>query len=316
MFFVHSADQFLIRKQVNKLIDKINVAQDHEVFSFSFIDNSINEIFEEINTYSLFSVKKIIVINDCWFVNEAKIKLHKDFDNKYIEKIIANQNTDISIIFTLNSDKFSKKLKIAKLIEANTKVLKIDMPTFEQKQQLIIKKLQNNEIDYDLEGVNYFIDVILDDMNVFENELNKLINLKQKVTVELIKQNIINYLQYDVFEITNSFLKKDLATFLKQWRNYIEINSNIFSFLALLANQFITLRNILLLKNMNFNNYDIASRLSQNPYRVQKLLQENTLNVSEINDKIKSLYTLERNIKLGKVDAKVIPEYEFIKMFN
>gem|GEM_PF-7120614 len=63
------------------------------------------------------------------------------------------------------------------------------------------------------------------------------------------------------------------------------------------------------------NYSQIASSLNQNPYRISKLLSQNLLDISEINDRIKMLYTLEKNIKDGFIDNKIIPELELIKMF-
>ncbi|QEH61892.1 DNA polymerase III subunit delta [Spiroplasma chinense] len=316
MFFIHSEDKFLIKKQLDKLIGMLNKENEYEVYSYSLIEDSIKEIYEEINTYSLFNSKKIIIISDCWFVNESKVKLHKDFDNSFIEKILANNNEDIEVFMTLNSEKFSKKLKIAKLVESNTKVMKLDSPNYDQRKQLICKKLEKNNISYDNQAIELFLNSIGSDLGVLDNEMSKLISLNKHITEELIKENVAKYSTFDVFEIATSFITNDLNKFLKGWESYIETNSNTFSFLALLSSQFTVLRNALVLKSMNYANAQIASTLGQNPYRVQKLLQENRLDIKGINGKIKALYELEKNIKEGVVDSRIIPEFELIKMFR
>ncbi|WP_342274969.1 hypothetical protein [Spiroplasma endosymbiont of Cantharis lateralis] len=135
MFFVYSNDNFLIKKQIDKLCQKANIDNEYDIFEYSLIDDSIIKIIEEITTYSIFSSKKIIVINDCWFVNESKIKLHKDYDSKYVEQILSNNSSEVEIIMTLNSEKFSKKLKIAKLTEEKCKMLKLEEPNLMQKKR-------------------------------------------------------------------------------------------------------------------------------------------------------------------------------------
>ncbi|WP_146637726.1 hypothetical protein [Spiroplasma clarkii] len=152
-------------------------------------------------------------------------------------------------------------------------------------------------------------------MNVFTNELNKLINMNKHINEELIQASINHYWQFDVFQILNAFIRGDLNSFIVGWKGYIEVNSNIFGFVALLGGQLITLRNALLLRQQGYTNQDIASRLVKNPYIIKKILDENKLKISEINDKIKVLYTLEKNIKEGIFDNKIIPELEFIRMF-
>ncbi|QGS51958.1 DNA polymerase III subunit delta [Spiroplasma tabanidicola] len=316
MFFIYSKDQYLISKQIDKLVKKINVDNDYEIFNYSLIDDSIIEIISQINTYSLFSRKKIIIINDSFFVNENKPQLHKDYDNKYIEKIINNKNPNVDIIFTVKSEKISKKLKIAKLIENNAKTLKVDIPNFDQKYDLVVKKLEKEGLNYNKEAIIYFLDRVIDDVSILVNEVNKLISLNKDITKEVIEDNVFKYYQYNIFELAESFIKNDIKAFLKGWNVYIELNSNMFSFLALLSSQFCLLRNALLLKKMNKNISQISSILNQNPYRVQKLMSENRLDINKINDTIKTLYKLEKNLKNGEIDNKIIPELEFIKLFK
>ncbi|AUM62696.1 DNA polymerase III subunit delta [Spiroplasma monobiae] len=316
MFFIYSNDNFLIKKQVEKLIQKANINGDYEIFDYSLIDDPISSIIEEINTYSIFSTKKIIVINDCWFVNESKVKLHKSYDVKLVEQILNSENKEVEIIMTVNSDKFSKKLKIAKLTEEKSKILKLDEPTVEQKKQIVIKKLENDHISYQKDALDLFIERLPNDMQVFTNEINKILSLKKELTVDLVNEITTKYNNFDTFEIANCFISNDVNTFLKQWSSYMEMNNDIFSFLALLASNLVTLRNVLLFKEKRMNNSEIASILVVNPYRVSKLLEQNKLNINQINDKIKVLYLLEKNIKGGIYDNKIIPEIELLKMFN
>ncbi|AUB31664.1 DNA polymerase III subunit delta [Spiroplasma floricola] len=316
MFFIYSNDNFLIKRQIEKLTQKINVDKEYEIFEYSLIDDPISSILEEINTYSIFSTKKIIIINECWFVTENKIKMNKTYDLKFIEQILNSTNKEVQIIMTLNSDKFSKRLKITKLVEEKCKLLKLDEPNSEQKKDILVKKLENNKIEYENEALELFIEKLPNDMHVFTNELAKIISLNKKLTCQLVEEITMKYHNFDTFQIANCFLSNDVKMFLKQWSSYLEINSDIFSFLALLANNLITLRNILILKQKNMNNSEIASTLAINPYRISKLLEQNKLNIDKINDKIKVLYVLEKNIKNGIYDSKIIPEIELLKMFN
>ncbi|QBQ07718.1 DNA polymerase III subunit delta [Spiroplasma gladiatoris] len=316
MFFIYSEDLYLINKQIEKLISKINTNNDYEIYKYSLIDNSLNGIFNQINTYSLFFNKKIIIINDCWFVNETKVSLNKDYNKDIIEKIIANNNPDVEIIFTLNSDKFSKKLKITKTIESQMKVLKLEKPDYNKKIEYLTKKLNNANITFDNIALNYFIDNVDDNMYLITSEIDKLILLNKHISIDLVKNSITKSLQYNIFELAESFIKLDLNSFLKNWSNYIELNSNIIGFLSLLTSQFCVLRDSIILKNQNKDINNIASILGQNPYRIKKLMSENRINIKKINDTIKMLYILEKNFKNGQVDNKIIPELEFIKMFK
>lgn len=314
MFFVYGLDKYILNKQVNKLIEKINSNNEYEIFKYSLIEDKTSKINEEINTFSLFSSKKIVVIYDSWFVTESKVSLNKEYDQSIIEKILDSQNEDVDVIFVLESDKFSKKLKIAKKVEEKCKVIKLDSLSSDQIITIVSKKLSANEIGYDQDALTQFVEMIPNDMSVVSNELNKLIELKEYVTVELVKENMGKYYDFDIFDISNAILEGDINKFLVGWHQYKELNNDLFRFSALVASNLISIRNIKLLRESGNNQNQIADRLGINSYRVKKLLELNTGNVAEINEKIKKLYLLNYNISRGLIDQKIIPELELLRI--
>gem|GEM_PF-4909849 len=149
-------------------------------------------------------------------MTENKVKLHKDFDIKFLEKILENYNhNDIKIIMTLNYDKLSKRLKITKQIEKKAKILKLNPLSLEEKKEFLIKKITKAAITYEEDALNLFLEYVNDDMLVLINEINKLIILNKHITKEMIKENIYKYYQFNIFDILNTFLKKDLNEFIK-----------------------------------------------------------------------------------------------------
>lgn len=315
MFFIYSSDNYLIKKQVEKITKKLTSDQEYEIYTYSLIDHSIRNIDEQAKTYSLFNTKKLIIINDCWFMNESKVKLNSDFDLKYIENFLELKSNNVTFIYTLNSEKISKRLKIVKLFENRVKIIKLDQPTFETKKELVIKKLTTLNKEFEEDAILAFLELIPIDMSIFSNELNKLLSIEKKITKEVINSFFNKYMQYDTFEIANAFLTNDIKKFLKSWKDYSESNKDIFGFLMLIANSFIILRNAIILKEEGQSNSQIASYLSQNPYRIQKLMEQNKWDITQINDKIKLLYILDKSIKEGIIDNKIIPSVMLLKMF-
>lgn len=64
MYFVYGNDPFLVEKNIKKLCKRINATNEYDIIKYSFVDNSPEAIINEINTYGLFSSKKIIILED------------------------------------------------------------------------------------------------------------------------------------------------------------------------------------------------------------------------------------------------------------
>ncbi|AKX34124.1 DNA polymerase III subunit delta [Spiroplasma litorale] len=315
MYLVYSDDNYLIKMQTKKIINKISDNSNNEVLFFSLIDNKTIDIYEECQTMSLFNDKKIIVISDCWFLTENKVKLNSSFNIDLIKKILSIKNPKISIIFTLNNSTYSKRLKICKDFELNCKVLNVKQPTLIEKKEILIKKFIDNNINYDLEAIDYFLDILPNDMGVFTNELSKFTTLNQDFNKDIVTSIVKKYLNFDVFNMLDSLLDNDFQSFIKKFKLFQEFNNDIFGFITLVANSLITIRNIVFYKMNGLKDNEIIDKLSLNPYRFKILSSKKNNKLDIINDKINMICYLDKSLKNGTIDNKIIPELIFVKLF-
>lgn len=317
IYFLYSLDSFLLKKQLAKLIKNLNPLNNAEIIEFSLIENSIIDLDNEINTYSLFGEQKIIIINEAWFVNEQKIALHKDFQTDKLMQLLKKRNPDVIIIFTLNSDKFSKKLKICKWIEQNCQIEQIQVLTPEMIRQYLKQSFIRQKQEIDDQAINYMLDHLPNYMQIISNEVNKLLALKSHINLTDVQQNLTKYFESNVFEISAHFIANELDQFLMKFNDYLALNNNdMLSLIALLATNVSLTRNALILKQQGYDQTQIANQLSVHPYRLKMALQINKSNIKNLNDKIIMLYNLNKNILSSKSDGKVMPEYEFVKVMK
>ncbi|ALX70736.1 DNA polymerase III subunit delta [Spiroplasma turonicum] len=315
MFLIYSNDDYLLNKQTKKIINKLLENEYYEVLRYSLIDSNINEIYEEINTISLFNEKKIIIIEDCYFLTEKKIKLHQSFDVDIIKKIISQKNIN-QLIFTLNSETYSKRLKISKEFELSCKILEVKKPSYNEKIALVKRKLTDNKIKFNEDAINYLLEVLPDDMGVFSNEVAKLIEYNSFIDINLVNIITEKYQNFDIFSLVETILDNNIEDFIKKFNIYVNNNKDIYGFLALVLNGLTTLRNINICKKNAMSDNQIIDLLKINPYRLKVFSNKKIKDISLINDKINLLYYLEKNLKSGLFDSKIIPELTFLKIFN
>lgn len=313
MNFIYSADYFLLTKAANKLIKAFNKNDDYEVLKFSLIEDDFNQVWDTINTFSLFQSKKIIVIKDCWFVNEDKVALHKSFNLEKLDAMLNNSNPETILIFTLNSNKFSKKLKIAKLVNEKMKVEKLELMSDETITKYIMTFFTKANIPLDARLATYIKQSLPNDMQVINNELNKLVNLTEPLSEEVIKNTLTRYLENDIFEISNCFIKNDINNFLKLYKQYLLLNDDLFGLIGLIASNVSFIRDVKILKTMHKSSDEIAAILNTHPYRIKLAILNKTNNINQLNDKIELLYKIHKNILNGKFEVSILPEYEFVK---
>nr|VZR98693.1 putative protein YqeN [Mycoplasma feriruminatoris] len=312
MYFFYSEDIFLLNNQVKQTIKELQQKEQYDVISFSLIQDDFNNIYDNVTNFNFFSSKSIIVINDAYFVTEIKTNFNKNYSLNKLEIMLKNINKNNVIIFTLNSDKFSKKLKITKYIESNFTTKHLESWTEKQTINYIINYLKNKDKNIDLNLATYIYNLLPNDLQIITNEINKLANLKSDLNLEIIKSNFSKYYNEDIFKLVDAFINNDINLFIKLYRDYILLNDDIIGLISLLDSNLSFYRDVMILKKQFKTDQDISSILKSHIYRV-KLAIKNSYDINLLNDKIKIVYKIYKGIINWNINKKTIVEYMLIK---
>lgn len=293
MYFLYGTEPFLITNELNKIL------KENDSYEIYFDETSpVEDIFQEINTVSLFSEEKTLIIKDHPI-------LESDFDqcDEFIEAI--KNATGILLIFVFNG-KPEKSVPLIKFLlkssqsKAFNTVDSKDMPT-------LIKKIVFNkggEITH--EGIMKIISNLPNDMNLIINEIDKLIMENPNITIEQIDNSLSHYSSDDVFSfsktLTSSHPEEIITKYIEKKRsdlNPMFLISQIASIynLAILVHEY---------KEQNFSNSEIADKLKIHPFRIKKA--QDLLYISSF-QKIKSIINdladLEYKVKNGIIDINI-----------
>nr|WP_238543704.1 DNA polymerase III subunit delta [Mycoplasma yeatsii] len=312
MYFVYSEDFFLMNQKIDEIIKKNQNKDNCEIKTFSLTEDDFNDIYDNVTNFSFFSDQTIIVISEAYFVNESKTSFNKNFSLTKLTEMIKNKNPNNIVIFSMNSNKFSKKLKIAKFIEQNCNV--IYLKPYDQKQTIdyIIKYLNSKNKKIDNKLANEIYNYLPNDLQTITNELNKLASLSSELDLDIIKNVFAKYHQDDVFMLVDAFISNDISKFIKLYKDYVSINDDIIALISLLETNLTFYRDVLILKQQFLSQQEISSMLNSHPYRV-KLAMNNKYNIKQLNDKIKIVYKIFKGIISSEMDKNIIVEYELIK---
>ena len=190
----------LKKLKINEITSKIN---SENIFKYdeNQILNNQNEFLENNLTNSLFSKKKLILIQRC-----------TDKILPIIDQILTNEIIDLTII--LDSESLEKKSKLRSLFEKNEKLICI--PVYPDNYDTLYRLAQNflkeKKISLSQSNINLLIDRCGEDRINLNNELEKielyLKNKKQISTEDLFKiSNLID--NYSFAELVDSTLAQN-----------------------------------------------------------------------------------------------------------
>ncbi|AME13178.1 hypothetical protein MmmBen181_1059 [Mycoplasma mycoides subsp. mycoides] len=226
--------------------------------------------------------------------------------------MLKNFNPNNIIIFVLNSNKFSKKLKIAKYIESSFNVKYLSLWDEKQTIKYIIDYLKSKNKIIDINLASQIYNLLPNDLQIITNEINKLANLKSELNIDIIKTNLNKYHNEDIFKLVDAFINNNIDKFIKLYHDYILLNDDIIGLISLIDTNLSFYRDVVILKKQFKSEEQISTILKSHIYRV-KLAVNNSYDINTLNDKIKIVYKIYKGIINWNINKKTLVEYMLIK---
>lgn len=307
-YILYGLDKSLIKNELKKIIKKINI---EDVITYDLSSISIIDIIDDAKTISMFSSKKIIVIENSNFLCANKTLE----DIEVLENYLKNYNSDTYLIFITNNENIDSRKKIVKQIKELGEIKELNEIDDNYLNEYINNYLK--EHNYQMEDNKYFLDKVGKNLNNIKNELDKLLIYKmddKNITNADIDKILIKVLESEIFILTDAIIARDIPKSLELLKEFLNNNYEEMQIIMLLASQFRFLFQVKRLLNKNKSENEIAKILEVNPYRV-KFTKKKLYNYSEklLLSYIKKLAKIDHDIKLGIMDKKLALELFIIE---
>lgn len=302
VYIIHGQDEYLVKKNIKYLIKKNHKEKNYDYNEYELQDDTISNIINEIQIISLFEENKVIVINDSSNLWQKYIK-----EKKFVHALLNHNQKIMIIIKSLNIDfKVNKEFK-------QFNIVKIKNYTRAQLSLLVNKVCNNFKINITQEAIDFLLEHLPSDVNIFLNELSKLKSIKEKITLKIINDVIPRYFEENIFKTIAYILKKDYTNFWIQYDYYNMINYDKIKLINILVYQLELIRGMKILVKQNKNNEYIAKTLNISQFQV-KILQQYLNTSLNINNILLKLYELDYNIKKGKFNKNIAIDLFFLNI--
>ena len=299
VYLLYGTVDYLINKTIDKIISD-NKIDEFNINKYDLTNSLLTDIINDASSMSLFSDKKIIIVNNA-YIFTGNNKKYLEQDTLELEKYLNNINDNTILIFNVNSEKLDERKKITKLIKKNGLVK--DFNCIDN-----ISLVKNLFDDYSIsnDNVKYLISRVGDDSSLLASEIEKIKIYKNEdktITFDDITNLTTKSLEVNNFKLIDAIINKNKAEAFNLYQDRIKLNEEPIAIIISLANQ---IRIMYQVKQLYLNGYtenNIASILKIHPYRV-KLASQNAKKYDSniLLNYLKQLADLDINIKTGKVD--------------
>lgn len=293
-YLILSNDLITINESIKNII-KNEKFSDADLIKYDLSEVFLEQVIEELNTYGLFSKRKVVVASSCLFLSGDKKRGQIEQNEELLVDYIAKSNPDCILI--LITEKLDERKKLSKLLRKAFNVIDKDIS--------INDKIKSNLEDYKMDNktISYLIKFLNNDNERILNEVNKLKLYKypdKLITIKDIDEICIKELDENIFDLLNAIVSKKRKKAFEIYYELLNHGEDVIKIAIMVADHFRLLYKVKVLLKDGYSADRITSLLKIHPYRV-RLAVESCFGYSDdtLISYLKQLGLIDINIKTG-----------------
>lgn len=302
IYLLYGLEEYLLKKEVKIIIEKEKI-EDINISYYSMNNDKLEVIIDDFQTYSFFSDKKLVVVEDSFVFTSKKGDIEQKIE--LLDKYLNNYNPDTIIIFTVIDEKLDSRKKLFKIINKVGHIIECNSP---KDLKPIVKEMFLN-YNISPKALELFIDRVGKNLGILNSEANKIMIYKDN-DLNITEEDILNLtskiiVEEDLFKLVDYIIKKDKKEALIYYNGLLKLEMEPFKIIVTLANKIRLIYQTKELFRLGHTENDIVTILKINPKQIYFLREPiRKYNSEDLINILSKLADLDLNIKSGKIDSK------------
>lgn len=280
----HGKDSYRIKEKIDEFV-KAYKEKNKNYFGLNYLNGKEITLFdlkEEMLSYSMFSEKKLIIVNNLLSNQKNKEDFLSQID-------LFKKSENILILVEENE-------VLGKIIDDFDKVNKFDLLSGLKLKDWIKKKVVLLESEIEEEAINKIVEYIGGDLWQINNELMKLSSYSKKITSDDVFKMVRPKNEINIFDTLDAVAQKNKKKAISLLRIHVDKGDSPIFLLSMIASQ---IRNIISVKNG-------AVVKQMNPFVYRKSVsQAKNFTMEDLKRIYSRILELDFEIKMGKINPDI-----------
>ena len=296
-YLIESEDSLSLQKRREEII-KENNFENVPIQVYDMEEMGLDKALEDLDTYGLFSNKKVVVIQNIEYLK------YDDFASLFDHLFHYIENPNLDYLLIIESAKLNNTLKVTKTLKkiCHYEAVSMDPLSFIQSE------LKDYKIDK--QSIQLLNEYCLGDITKIKGECLKLKEYKyeekviNKDDIEKMVVKKIGDSKDLVFAFVRSLALKDTKDALLKYHELLDYNLEPFSIMGLLASQYRIAYQVKVLEKKHMKDKEIADLLGEKTdYRIKKTREITSLySDEELLHCLQSLADIDLKLKTTDMD--------------
>ncbi len=309
IYFIYGNQGPTVKSQIKKIGTAFLDGEKPDDLNFIKLDGNnflVQDAVDECQYVALGYEKKVVSLENCYFLLKPKPKNKIDADQDYDELLsfINKGGLEESLfILSVTSSEIDDKSAIFKALKEHAKIVQITDPDEKGWNEYVRAYVDKKGIVIDKDALMELANRTDGDVGLFINAMQTLTLYTDHIRYKDVTKMVARPLEDNTFLIFNLLLDGNNTEAVKLLKDLKITGARPETLISQLANQFRLLNEISYLVKKRMSAEDIASELKIKPGRVY-ILSKLVYRISDstIHNTLNDLYQLDLDIKSGQVD--------------
>lgn len=291
---------------INNKIKEI-VGDNTNITTHSLNDVTIYDCIEDASYFGLFNDERVIIIKDVKYFGG---KYNYEDECKALETFLTHLNDDTTIIFICDNISKSKDIT-KKVLTLGAKIYDLNEINDELFLSIVNEYTSANNIVIDAPAIELLRKNSLNNIDIFLQDVDKISNIDNHITIEMINTYGIRLEELDTFDFSNAVIAKKFDIAFDLLDKLIANGVDGFALIGVLASSYTNMFMVRDAVNHGLSDEEIAKKLGYSGTGRVYVMKKNSkiYTLDELKDIIISLSELDIKLKTGYNPVYGIKEF-------
>lgn len=278
VYLLTGLEHHIFDETVERLKKSLPAIDDASVIRYDLEETAVEVVIEEADTLPFLQDHKLIIASNASFLTGRDRKRNEiDHNLTVLEDWLDNPSPTATVVFIAPYETLDGRKRITKKMRKIATVIEAKRLEGRDLLSWIQHKAKTNGVHMSPETAQTLVTMSGDNLVLLSTEIMKMatyLDSKGEITGEIIRLLVPRTPEMDVFTLTDSYVKGNVATSLTIYHDLLQNGEEPIMLTSLIAGHIRLMIHVQSLLKKGYQQQQIAKTLSVHPYRV-KLMAEN-----------------------------------------
>lgn len=274
LYVLYGSESFLLN-ETKQLLIKYALDDEESEFNLSTYDleeTPIEVALEDAETFPFMGEKRLIILNNPFFLTAEKSKSKVEHNIKKLESYIQEPAPYSIVVFAGSYEKLDERKKITKELKRKAAVVEAKRLNEQELTSWVRERAALNGVEIEADAVQQMLTLAGTNLFMLTTEVDKLALYAtegKKIDIQMVEKLVSRSLEQNIFALVDKIVHRKIDEAFRIYYDLLKQNEEPIKILSIISGQFRLIYQVKELARRGYGQQQIAGFIKVHPFRVK-----------------------------------------------